>query len=99
MDHYILIWREGDFEYVYSLASKNQFEFDKIDLSSHNRLPYREYYKRRHIPEKMGGFSKEEIVYYDLHKDSLDLILGENLPPLPKPTRAEKKEWKQLCGE
>ena len=100
LEYYSIRWEEDSILYIYGSHRKPlNFRFRKINTISNKEVPYSEYYKRRHIPEKMGGFSKEEIVYYDLHKDSLDLILGENLPPLPKPTRAEKKEWKRVFGK
>ena len=51
LDHYILRWREGEFEYKYVYEGNDVFLFKKLDLATRSHNPYSQYYKRRHITE------------------------------------------------
>ncbi|MGF7139553.1 hypothetical protein [Roseimarinus sediminis] len=42
---------------------------------------------------------KDEIIYYDLHRDSLRKVRGNKLPPLPAPTEEERKRWEEMQNE
>jgi hypothetical protein len=95
-----------DEQYKYFLRMKEDtLKYLKVD--KRNNEPYfylGEYdFKRTRNEVALTSFGdttvKDDIIYYDMHRDSLRKVRGNNLPPLPSPTPEERDQWRAMQRE
>ncbi len=95
LHYYTQIWEKDGWNYELKIADDTLYSF----RSRRNDVEFLvgEYEFRRWSGTRTHPrLSQDEQIYYDLHRDSLRKVRGNNLPPLPTPTDEERKKWEEM---
>jgi hypothetical protein len=97
-------WVDGHYLYVLEMKEDTTVYYRK-NLKTNDYFFYiGEYdFKRTQNEVALTSFGdttvKDDIIYYDMHRDSLRKVRGNNLPPLPSPTPEERDQWRAMQRE
>ena len=93
--YYVQNWKEDGWKYELRIADDTLYSFRSKESDIEFIMGEYEF-RRRGNMKTHPRLDSLEIIYYDLHRDSLRKIRGNNLPPLPKPTMEEEAKWIEL---
>jgi len=97
-------WVDGYYLYVLEMKEDTTLYYRK-NLKNNDNFFYIGEYDFRRTQNEVALISfgdttvKDDIIYYDMHRDSLRKVRGNNLPPLPAPTQEDREQWKSMQRE
>ncbi|MDA3881315.1 MAG: hypothetical protein PF436_13080 [Prolixibacteraceae bacterium] len=97
-------WEDDQCRYSLQIKEDTTSYYKKDKITKERVFYLGEYdFKRTQNEVALTAFGdttvKDDIIYYDLHRDSLSKVRGNNLPPLPTPTGEERKRWEAMYNE
>jgi uncharacterized protein YbcV (DUF1398 family) len=97
-------WEDDQYRYILKIKEDTTSYYKKDKITKEFIFYIGEYdFKRTRNEVALTSFGdttvKDDIIYYDLHRDSLRKVRGNNLPPLPSPTPEERDQWRAMQRE